>query len=483
MSGSALYSDFTRAAEVLGVIQRGEVAASAVFVVRDELVLLFLLHHESPRLLLWICIHGCTEVRRVKRSSTQNSMLPSLFLVGVAGSWAPPATVDVSKPPHERWAGAVRTVLDHHGNKLATGFEPGVHGAAPSLFDNLNASTWARLGTAVQTHYPEQAAELGTIANELTAAGLPTTFEYLAGWAYFHALAHTELSSDPQPARVHGVVAQHPTTGAVVHGANMDQTPPEVRNLTLRVSFVNGSDHLFEGVDWYWFTTGVSRAVRRGLASVQENWRFGSVRAADVLADVDAGVVPQIWVFRRAFERLAAAPAATFDDFAAEMATVRLAAPYYAIAAGAQSGEGVVITRNTTGAVATRPPRRRRRRRARADQLRRARPEGNLRPAPRRRSRRRRRWTPPRWRRRSASSRFSRRFRCSTRRRRTRRSCRREPARSTPTSACRCVQRRGASCRCRAASRRGTGARSAVIAHIVGNRLSALTSSAAAPGS
>ena len=305
--------------------------------------------------MLWICIHGCTEVRRVKSSSTQNSMLPSLFLVGVAGSWAPPAfTVDVSKPPHERWAGAVRTVLDHHGNKLATGFEAAFTAHNASLFDNLNASTWARLGTAVQTHYPEQAAELGTIANELTAAGLPTTFEYLAGWAYFHALAHTELSSDRSPRACTGVVAQHPTTGAVVHGANMDQTPPEVRNLTLRVSFVNGSDHLFEGVDWYWFTTGVSRAVRRGLASVQENWRFGSVRAADVLADVDAGVVPQIWVFRRAFERLAAAPAATFDDFAAEMATVRLAAPYYVIAAGAQSGEGVVITRNTTGAVATR---------------------------------------------------------------------------------------------------------------------------------
>ena len=167
-------------------------------------------------------------------------MLPSLLLV--AGSWAPPAfTVDVSKPPHERWAGAVRAVLDHHGNSLQTGFEAAFAAHNASLFDNLNASTWARLGAAVRTHYPEQAAELGTIASELTTAGLPTTFEYLAGWAYFHALAHTELSSDRSPRACTGVVAQHPTTGAVVHGANMDQTPPEVRNLTLRVSFVNGS--------------------------------------------------------------------------------------------------------------------------------------------------------------------------------------------------------------------------------------------------
>ena len=46
-----------------------------------------------------------------------------------------------------------------------------------------------------------------------------------------------------------------------------------MRNVTLRVRFTKGNSTVFDGVDWYWFTTGVSRAVRKGVASLQENWR------------------------------------------------------------------------------------------------------------------------------------------------------------------------------------------------------------------
>ena len=201
--------------------------------------------------------------------------------------------------------GARGAILDHHGNtlRLRDGLSEAAftaHNASEALRQPQRVDVGAPIGAAVHTVSLPGAgrrARHDRAVRAHAAAGLPTTFEYLAGWAYFHALAHTELSSDRSPRACTGVVAQlTTTTGAVVHGANMDQTPPEVRTAptwTLRVSFVNGSAHLFEGVDWYWFTTGVSRAVRRGLASVQENWRFGSVRAADVLADVDAGVVPQ----------------------------------------------------------------------------------------------------------------------------------------------------------------------------------------------
>eukprot|EP00049_Salpingoeca_infusionum_P016138 m.325968 g.325968 ORF g.325968 m.325968 type:complete len:99 (-) comp16016_c0_seq8:6992-7288(-) len=52
-------------------------------------------------------------------------------------------------------------------------------------------------------------------------------------------------------------------SGTVAHARNMDQTPPSAKNLTLRITFTNGADELFEAVDWYWFTTGVMTAVKK----------------------------------------------------------------------------------------------------------------------------------------------------------------------------------------------------------------------------
>jgi len=178
-----------------------------------------------------------------------------------------------------------------------------------------------------------------------------------------------------------GLLAQD-ADGVVHHAANMDQSPPAVRNVTLRVRFVDSrGTHgctptgemanadtesagtvLFEGVDWYWFTTGVSRAVRRGLASVQENWRTTSpVAHADVLRDIAAGVQPQIFVFRIALLQAAAEAAtpgrnsdagADYESLVTYLSHVRLAAPYYVVMAGTAPGQGAVIARNRTGVAA-----------------------------------------------------------------------------------------------------------------------------------
>ena len=54
--------------------------------------------------------------------------------------------------------------------------------------------------------------------------------------------------------------------GGTLHVGNMDQSPPSVRNVPLLVKFFDGNGSTkFEGVDWYWITTGVSRAVRGGV--------------------------------------------------------------------------------------------------------------------------------------------------------------------------------------------------------------------------
>ncbi|CAJ1362687.1 unnamed protein product [Effrenium voratum] len=130
----------------------------------------------------------------------------------------------------------------------------------------------------------------------------------------------------------------------------MDQSPLAARNLTIRVSVVSSSgDLLFEGVDWYTLlSTGMSRAVKRGVGSVQENWRTTTVRKLeDVMADIERGVVSQMLVFRHAFEK---EDVLTFPDFVAHVTQVPLAAPFYIVAAGTKPGEGVAIARNLTGA-------------------------------------------------------------------------------------------------------------------------------------
>jgi len=73
----------------------------------------------------------------------------------------------------------------------------------------------------------------------------------------------------------------------VLHVANMDQSPTAVRNLTLDVTFHHADGSVsHRGVDWYWFTTGVSRTVKAGLASLQENWRSGTRPTEAVMADI-----------------------------------------------------------------------------------------------------------------------------------------------------------------------------------------------------
>ena len=224
-----------------------------------------------------------------------------------------------------------------------------------SLFDKLSTTQWNQLGTALKTHYPDQAQELTTIASEFQSL-FPNhyvSYEYLTGWVYFHSLAHTDLYTNTFPRECTGLLTRS-TTGEINHVANMDQSPATVRNVTLQVQFVNGSEVvLFSGVDWYWFTTGTSRMVLPNVVSVQENWRTSVIKHQRVFEDIYAGVIPQIFVFRRSFERIVRSRVATtFENLVTEWSNVRLAAPFYIVMAGAKINEGAVIARNETGIAA-----------------------------------------------------------------------------------------------------------------------------------
>ena len=79
--------------------------------------------------------------------------------------------------------------------------------------------------------------------------------------------------------------------------------PQAVRNLTLQVMFTRGGELLFQGVDWYWITTGVTRAVRKGVASFQEDWRHAGLLLEDLMASKMTPSLPfSKWCQKSRFE-------------------------------------------------------------------------------------------------------------------------------------------------------------------------------------
>jgi hypothetical protein len=202
---------------------------------------------------------------------TPMQLFLSLLLATANAFEVPPLfTVNLDLAPRLRWNGALAAVLRTHS--FEDGFLPIFEEHNRTLFDNVPTSAWPRLARSLEDHWPDHAEELKGIADEFSAAGHRVSFEYLAGWTWFHELAHSDVAAKSMETRECTALLARDSSGATLHG-NMDQSPTAVRNVTLRVRFVRGGKRVFDGVDWYWFTTGVSRAVRAGVASAQENWR------------------------------------------------------------------------------------------------------------------------------------------------------------------------------------------------------------------
>ena len=278
-----------------------------------------------------------------------------VLLAAIAFAPPPSFTVNLSLPARQRWKGALAKVLAVH--PFEHSFRPTFAAHNESLFNKLTDSQWSVLTQNIKTYWAEQSEELKGIAEDFAAAGHPEVdFRYLSGWVWFHSLAHSDVlnqSLAPTINRACTALLARDAAGRTIHVGNMDQSPESVRNCTLRVRFVDGSGGLkFQGVDWYWFTSSVTRAVRGGVASMQENWRTNPAPTplSKMLDHIRTGhPVPHVWVFRKL---LLMEPPPSFSALSSHLATVPLAAPYYAVAAG-PSGEGVVFARNETASVLT----------------------------------------------------------------------------------------------------------------------------------
>jgi N-acylethanolamine-hydrolysing acid amidase len=114
---------------------------------------------------------------------------------------APPVfTVDLTVPPEERWVGALDLISA--GSTFEESWLPAFAYHNSSLFNGLASDEWATLAAALTAAYPSQAAELHGLSCEfLRVYGQVVTFEYLAGWVYFHELAHSDLAIEAAVAR------------------------------------------------------------------------------------------------------------------------------------------------------------------------------------------------------------------------------------------------------------------------------------------
>ena len=182
-------------------------------------------------------------------------MLSLLPLASLCLSAPPTFSVNVSASPRLRWKGAVGSVLAAHD--FASGFGQIFEYHNRTLFSRLPAHAWDTLASSIDTYWPEQGQELRGIADDFAAHGhAEVSYPYLAGWVWFHALAHTDAwnqsATDASVARECTALLARGATGGTMHVGNMDQSPPAVRNVTLRVRFVQSDGSLiFEGVDWY----------------------------------------------------------------------------------------------------------------------------------------------------------------------------------------------------------------------------------------
>jgi len=272
----------------------------------------------------------------------------SIALVFALSFWSvyalslPPAPphfhLNLDSPPEKRWQGAVTTVLAAH--PWEHGFGPAFASHNRSLFNHLTDDHWVLMRQAIEKHWPELALELKSLSQSFHDAGHAVTYDYLCGWVYFHELDHTELGvGNVMERECTGLIMQD-TTGHIIHGRNMDQSPTSVRNVTLQITFSKGGKVIFESVDWYWFTTGVMTTVKKGVVSLQENWRFLSQDSKSVFQDIKAGVVPQVFVFRSLNTNDSITDFESAVDF---LINVRMATPEYIVAAGPNAGQGIII--------------------------------------------------------------------------------------------------------------------------------------------
>lgn len=283
-------------------------------------------------------------------------LMSALLASMVQGRYTPPVVVvDMDGEAATRWVGALEAVLALHPWEYSFG----------ALFSHLNETVLDSLPTyvfpivadAIQQHYPVQHQELVGLAAAFAQNGHPEiSYPYLAAWAYYHSLGHADFgqgsafSRHPQR-ECTGVIAAS-QTGMVTHGRNLDNSPDQLRNLTVHFHLRIGGQVVADAMDWYWSGSGFVTVFMPGVISMQENWRkwFKDYNGTVVLDAIRNGAISQNWIFR---EALFTRRLRFFAQILNFTETVAVAGPMYGIMAGPGKLEGAIVTRDPIATLPT----------------------------------------------------------------------------------------------------------------------------------
>jgi len=263
------------------------------------------------------------------------------FILVEADFDAPKYTIDLDRLPSERWGPLVEDMLDLHGwNKS--------FGPVIDYMTNITPlEDWRKHDFAFQGvglgllgfEYLEECRGVYAVARKRGFGDKLT-----AGMLVFFQLFYELLMECT------GIVAQTPD-GSVTHGRNMDIGLP-VTNITAQVTWIRGGKDVLITTQYLGYF-GVHTGMRVGGWSVQANERVlleigpwgweKTVVASDLLALLEHHK-PVGYVLREALLGVT-----TFDGAVKHLADVKIVAPLYFIMAGANPGEGAVITKNRNG--------------------------------------------------------------------------------------------------------------------------------------
>ena len=313
---------------------------------------------------------------------------------------APSFTLDLDKPPSQRWEGAVAKVMALHSWDDSFG---AIFNKYHRKMDDMPVILVDFLNEVISSRYPDQYEELDSIAKQLrsfaTSLEQNLTVRQFAPWVYFYEFGdvgdstHTwppnppnsrsgERQSvedalevfrgvaDPQmrkramaaakafrewqaakPREERGINWNHRScTGLlalpkdqskeIIHGRNMDESPAQGRNCTLNITVMRNGTVLYYIYDWTWMTTGFYTGSSIGGVTLEENWReHGYLSIEDILAAIaDPKSVPTIFMFRHILENQM-----DFDQTLDYLNSTTFAAPFYAIVSGT-GRRGAVVT-------------------------------------------------------------------------------------------------------------------------------------------
>lgn len=267
--------------------------------------------------------------------------LALLFVTVAAHFDAPNFTVDLDRPPSERWGDILEDLLDQHGWDHS--FGPVID----FMTSVLPLEDWKKYDLLFQgvgfsllgLEWMEEIRGIYAAAKKRNLGDKVTT-----GMLVFFQLFYELLMECT------GLVAQHPS-GAVTHARNLDIGLP-VQNITAQITWVRKGVAELVTTQFVGYI-GVHTGMRMNGWSVQANervvlelgpWGYSkSIIASDILALLEKHK-PVGYTLRETL-----LSTTTFDDAVQKLSDVKLVAPLYFIMSGAKPGEGAVITKNRDG--------------------------------------------------------------------------------------------------------------------------------------